>query len=128
MGLRVWEDGESEGCMVIMRIGVEQSGNITPHESGQTSIRCLVTREFEKPTEQIRQMTAKAGAISHGAMNWHAIEWEKVHYEVRRLQARIVKVTQDLLGNRVLLCKAFERLEPCAGKLCAVSRTERIAT
>jgi len=117
MGLRVWEDGESEGCMVIMRIGVERRGNITPHESGQTSIRCLVTREFEKPTEEIRQMTAKAGAISHGAMNWHAIEWGKVHCEVRRLQARIVKVTQDLLGNRVLLCKAFERLEPCAGRL-----------
>ena len=95
MGLRVWEDGASEGCMVIMRIGVERSSNITPHESGQTSIRCLVTREFEKPTEEIRQMTAKAGAISHGAMNWHTIEWEKVHYEVRRLQARIVKATQD---------------------------------
>jgi len=119
MGLRVWEDGESESCMVIMRIGVERSGNITPHESGQTSIRCLVTREFEKPTEEIRQMTAKAGAISHGAMNWHAIEWEQVHCEVRRLQARIVKVTQDLLGNRVLLCKAFEMLEPCAGKLAS---------
>ena len=102
-----------------MRIGVERSGNITPHESGQTSIRCLVTREFEKPIEEIRQMTAKGGAISHSAMNWHASEWGKVHCEVRRLQARIVKVTQDLLGNRVLLCMAFERLEPCAGKLAS---------
>ena len=99
MDLRVWEDGESEGCMGIMRIGVERRGNIIPHESGQNSIRCLVTREFEKPTEEIRQMTAKAGAISHGAMNWYAIEWEKVHCEVRRLQARIVKATQDFWGT-----------------------------
>jgi RNA-directed DNA polymerase len=121
MDLRVWEDGESEGRTVMVRIGVEPTSNITPHESGQTSIRCLVTREFEKPTKEIRQMTAKAGAISHDAMNWHDIEWGKVHGEVRRLQARIVKATQEGRWGKVrslqhLLTRSF------SGKALAVKR------
>ena len=53
-----------------------------------------------------------AGAVSNETMNWHDIEWEKVHRNVRRLQARIVKAT-----NRVLFRKAFEMLEPCEGRL-----------
>ena len=42
------------------------------------------------------QMTAAktAGAASHGVMNWHAIEWQAAHRNVRRLQARIVKAVQ----------------------------------
>jgi hypothetical protein len=38
-----------------------------------------------------------AGAVSNATMNWHDIEWEKVHQNVRRLQARIVKATQKIL-------------------------------
>ena len=57
-----------------------------------------------------------AGAVSNATMNWHDIEWEKVHRNVRRLQARIVKATQEL-GTRVLFRKAFETLEPCEGRL-----------
>ena len=121
MGLRVWEDGESEGRAVTVRIGVERSSNITPHESRQTSIGCLVTRELEKPTEEIRQMTAKAGAISHNAMNWHDIEWGKVHCEVRRLQARIVKATQEGRWGKV---RSLQRLltRSFSGKALAVKR------
>ncbi len=37
-----------------------------------------------------------AGAVSNETMNWHDIEWEKVHRNVRRLQARIVKATQEI--------------------------------
>jgi RNA-directed DNA polymerase len=37
-----------------------------------------------------------AGAVSNATMNWHDIEWEKVHRNVRRLQARIVKATQEI--------------------------------
>jgi hypothetical protein len=37
-GLRVWEDGESEGRSVVERIEVEPPGDITSRESGQTSI------------------------------------------------------------------------------------------
>ena len=35
-----------------------------------------------------------AGAASRELMNWHAIDWQKVHHNVRRLQARIVKARQ----------------------------------
>jgi hypothetical protein len=32
-----------------------------------------------------------AGAASHDTMDWHAIDWRRVHQTVRRLQVRIVK-------------------------------------
>jgi RNA-directed DNA polymerase len=35
-----------------------------------------------------------AGAVSRNAVDWHAVEWQKAHTIVRRLQARIVKATQ----------------------------------
>ncbi len=40
-------------------------------------------------------MTAEnqpAGASFHGVMDWSAIDWQKAHHTVRRLQARIVAV------------------------------------
>ncbi len=37
------------------------------------------------------------GAGSTKNMNWHSINWKKVHKTVRRLQARIVKAMQE--GN-----------------------------
>jgi RNA-directed DNA polymerase len=70
---------------------------ITPRESGPTSLWSFVTKEFEKPTQEARQMTAvatPAGAVSHETVDWHAIDWRGVHRIVRRLQARIVKATQ----------------------------------
>jgi RNA-directed DNA polymerase len=36
-----------------------------------------------------------AGAASHDTMDWHAIDWRRVHQTVRRLQARIVKAIQE---------------------------------
>ena len=123
MGLRGWEDGESEGRAVTVRIGVERNGDITPHESGQTSIWCLVTRELEKPTEEIRQMTAEktAGAISGEEMNWHEIDWGRVHRNVRRQQVRIVKAIQEGRWGKVqslqhLLTRSF------SGRALAVKR------
>jgi hypothetical protein len=50
-------------------------------------------------------MTAEivlAGASYHAPVDWHAIDWQKAHRNVRRLQVRMV--------NRVLH-RAFERLE-----------------
>ena len=35
------------------------------------------------------------GASSQIDESWHAIEWRKVHQNVRRLQVRIVKATQE---------------------------------
>jgi RNA-directed DNA polymerase len=36
----------------------------------------------------------QTGAVSHPLMEWHAIDWQAAHENVRRLQARIVKATQ----------------------------------
>src|ERR1043166_3839544 len=36
-----------------------------------------------------------AGAASHDGLDWHAIDWRRVHQTVRRLQARIVKAIQE---------------------------------
>jgi RNA-directed DNA polymerase len=55
-----------------------------------------VTRALGEPIEETEQMTApvQAGAVSHKEVDWHAINWQKAHTIVRRLQARIVKATQ----------------------------------
>jgi RNA-directed DNA polymerase len=62
-----------------------------------------------------------AGAVSNGTMNWHDIEWDKVHCVVRRLQARIVKATQEGRWGKV---KALQRLltRSFSGKALAVKR------
>ena len=35
-----------------------------------------------------------AGAVSDTSLHWHAIDWQKVHRNVRQLQVRIVKAVQ----------------------------------
>ena len=47
MERRVEDEGGSERRPVIERIGVEPSGEITPRESGPTSLWCLRTRPSE---------------------------------------------------------------------------------
>jgi hypothetical protein len=47
MELRIEEDGESERSLVIKGIGVALSGNITPRESGQTSLWSFSAKAFE---------------------------------------------------------------------------------
>lgn len=69
-------------------------------------------------------MTAKerqAGAVSRKVTNWHTINWQKVSHEVRRLQARIVKATQEKRWGKV---KALQRLltHSFNGKALAVRR------
>jgi RNA-directed DNA polymerase len=39
-------------------------------------------------------VATRAGAVSHPEADWHAINWQKAHTIVRRLQARIVQATQ----------------------------------
>ena len=69
-------------------------------------------------TAEIRQT---AGAVSEVTMNWHDLEWEKVHRNVRRLQARIVKATQEGRWGKV---KALQHLltRSFSGKALAVKR------
>jgi RNA-directed DNA polymerase len=68
-------------------------------------------------------MTAEE--ISAGAApseeNWHAIDWQSVHHNVRRLQARIVKATQEGRWGKV---KALQHLltHSFSGKALAVRR------
>lgn len=61
------------------------------------------------------------GAASHTAMDWHATDWQAVHRNVRRLQARIVKAEQAGKPGKV---KALQRLltHSFSGKALAVRR------
>jgi hypothetical protein len=65
-------------------------------------------------------VTSVTGAASH-EVDWHAIEWQKVYRNVRRLQARIVKATQEGRWGKV---KALQRLltHSFSGKALAVRR------
>src|SRR5207249_2690499 len=62
-----------------------------------------------------------AGASFHGVTDWHAIDWKSVSRNVRRLQARIVKATQEKKWGKV---KALQRLltHSFSGKALAVRR------
>src|SRR5256714_4498413 len=68
-------------------------------------------------------MTAEltAGAASHGTGDWHAIDWQQVNRNVRRLQARIAQATQEGKWGKV---KALQRLltHSFSGKALAVRR------
>jgi RNA-directed DNA polymerase len=66
-------------------------------------------------------MTAQAGALSHDTTEWHAQNWEALHRNVRRLQVRIVKATQEGRWGKV---KALQHLltHSFSGKALAVKR------
>ena len=69
-------------------------------------------------------MTAQqhnAGASSGHTTQWHEINWVKCVREVRRLQARIVKATQEGKHGKV---KALQWMltNSFSGKACAVKR------
>jgi RNA-directed DNA polymerase len=61
------------------------------------------------------------GASFHGVTDWEAIDWKSVNHHVRRLQARIVKATQEGRWNKA---KALQRLltHSFSGKALAVKR------
>ena len=77
--------------------------NITPRESGQTSVWSFITRTPVHPAQETKQMTANptvrtvrvAGAVSHDLVEWHAIDWRRVQQNVRQLQAPLVKAVQE---------------------------------
>ena len=58
MGRRVEDGGRSECPPVTGGIGVESSGEITPRESGLTSLWCLHTKPSEQLALEAEQMTA----------------------------------------------------------------------
>jgi RNA-directed DNA polymerase len=61
------------------------------------------------------------GAASHGHDDWNQIDWRQVNRNVRRLQVRIVKATQDGRWNRV---SALQHMltHSWSGKALAVQR------
>ena len=67
-------------------------------------------------------LTARVtGAVSHGQVECQAIDWQKVHRTVRRLQVRIVKAVQEGRWGKV---KALQHLltHSFSGKALAVKR------
>jgi RNA-directed DNA polymerase len=116
MGLRAKENGKSEGRPVMGRIGVTSQDNIIPRESEQTSVWSRLSRKLGKRIQEARQMTA-----SHAEVNWRTIDWSAVHRTVRRLQAGIVKATQEGRWGKV---QALQRLltHSFSGKALAVRR------
>jgi RNA-directed DNA polymerase len=85
--------------------------------------RVVLHESTWQPTQREKQMTAAlpAGATLHRTVDWHSIDWYKVHQNVRRLQARIVKATQEGRWGKV---KALQRLltHSFSGKALAVRR------
>lgn len=72
-------------------------------------------------TIELMEENMNAGAASHRITDWHAIDWYHAHQNVRRLQARIVKATQERRWGKV---KALQRLltHSFSGKVLAVKR------
>lgn len=67
-------------------------------------------------------VTQLTGAVSHEEVtDWHSIDWQSAHENVRRLQARIVKATQEGKWGKV---KALQRLltHSYSAKVLAVKR------
>lgn len=104
--------------------GPDRDCNIIPRETGQTSAWSFLTREPGELLKEGKQMTAlmaDAGAPSLNATDWSRIDWGKCHREVKKLQARIVKATQEGRWGKV---KALQWLLPhsYSAKALAVKR------
>ena len=75
----------------------------------------------ETTTADSSDAETATGAASHEALAWHGICWYQSERNVRRLQARIVKATQEKRWGKV---KALQRLltHSFSGKALAVRR------
>src|SRR5579859_6088764 len=82
--------------------------------------------KLDQTAQKGKQMTEEpqevsTGAPFHAVTDWHAIDWQSTNHNVRRLQARIVKATQEKRWGKV---KALQRLltHSLSGKALAVRR------
>ena len=80
-----------------------------------------IAYENDLYTQQIATASSLTGASSTPENEWHSINWRKVNQEVRRLQARIVKATQEGRWGKV---KSLQRLltRSFSGRALAVRR------
>ena len=126
--LRVEECGESEGLPVIGRIrAVTLSGAKASRLPHGLSWRENLTNRYAKG----KQMTAadiaaqasmtEAGAPLHPEGMWLRSDWQRIQAEVRRLQVRIAKATQEGRWGKV---QALQHLltRSHSGKMLAVKR------
>jgi RNA-directed DNA polymerase len=108
MGLRVAEDGKSEGQPVIGWIGVEtrlRQRSTLLHPKGGRLPLGLTSREnlSAKQKQEFVDMevavgsntSATTGASLGPPIDWHSLNWRKVYQTVRRLQMRIVKAMKE---------------------------------
>lgn len=121
--LRAEEEGESESRSVMERIGIEASSTLSHAKAGRLPSGLYSRESLRNRFEETKQMTVEqtTGAVSHPEMGWYDIDWQKAHKEVRRLQARIVKATQEGRWGKV---KALQRLltRSYSAKVLAVKR------
>jgi len=75
----------------------------------------------ERTTTEYSGEETSTGASFHDSIEWHGIGWYHTEREVRRLQTRIVKATQEKRWGKV---KALQRLltHSFSGKAFAVRR------
>ncbi len=75
----------------------------------------------ETTPPEVSDEETPAGASFHDALEWHGIQWYRTERNVRQLQARIVKATQEKRWGKV---KALQRLltHSFSGKALAVRR------
>jgi len=75
----------------------------------------------ETPSPEVTEEETAAGASFRDTLGWHGIQWYQTERNVRRLQARIVKATQEKRWGKV---KALQRLltHSFSGKALAVRR------
>lgn len=105
-------------------LGVEPPGTITPRAREQTALWSCITRDLGPPLQERRPLTAvttRTGARSARPTAWHAINWDAVHRQGRRLQARRVTAVQATRGGQGQALPPL--LTPsCSGKAWAVKR------
>lgn len=129
MGLQVKEDGKSESRPVMGRIGVKRKATSSHAKAGRLPSGLSSRENLANRPKEAKQMTVNttvqteevAGAVSHREVEWHAINWQKAHHNVRRLQARIVKAQQEGRWGKV---KALQHLltHSFSAKALAVKR------
>ena len=84
----------------------ENTCGIRPKEEKQMTV--------EPPTAENLSAVDATGASFHGVTDWHAIDWKSANHNVCRLQARIVKATQEGKWGKVKALQRLLALDPVA--------------
>lgn len=111
--MQIEEDGTSEGCAVMAQIEeylTRKWANfrlVFHNEKDWHMTQKEMQMAAKTTTSDQSEEEADAGASFHDMLEWHGIPWYQTERNVRRLQARIVKATQEKRWGKV---KALQRL------------------